>query len=123
MRFLLDTNFLLIPGRFRIDVFRELEKFGKPELFTLNLVVSELTALSSGGGRDSANARLALTLIEEKHIHVIVSGGSDTDSEIERIASEEDFVVCTQDRELQKRLKREGILVISLRQKGFLERL
>jgi rRNA-processing protein FCF1 len=30
MRFLLDANFLLIPGRFRVDIFRELEQFGKP---------------------------------------------------------------------------------------------
>ena len=42
MKFLLDTNFLMIPGKFKVDVFSELEKFGKPELYTVSAVVREL---------------------------------------------------------------------------------
>jgi rRNA-processing protein FCF1 len=48
MKFLLDANFLMIPGKFRVDVFKELEKFGKPDLYTLDLVVKELSKQSSG---------------------------------------------------------------------------
>ena len=123
MRFLLDANFFLIPGRFRVDVFRELEGFGKPELFTLDLVVSELRKLSSGRGRDAANASLGLELIEKKGVEVMSTRGKNTDQEIERVAAEQDFVVCTQDRELQKKLKKEDVTVIFLRQKRTLARL
>lgn len=123
MRFLLDTNFLLIPGRFRIDVFSELENFGKPELFTIDLVVSELRKLSAGRGRDSANARLGLELLEKKGVQVLSTSGTNTDHEIGKIASEQDMAVCTQDRELQKMLKEDDVTVIFLRQKRTLSRL
>jgi rRNA-processing protein FCF1 len=123
MRFLLDTNFLLIPGKFRVDVFSELQGFGKPELFTLDLVVAELERLASSRGRDSKHARLALELIRKKGIHVLEARGTDTDQELERLASEQDLAVCTQDRALQRRLRNEGILVIFLRQNSFLVKL
>lgn len=123
MKFLLDTNFLLIPGKFRLDIFSELARFGRPEVFTLDLVVSELKRLASGQGRDSRHARLALDLIREKEVEVLEALGKETDSELERLASEQDFAVCTQDRALQRRLKNEGILVIFLRQGRFLVRL
>jgi rRNA-processing protein FCF1 len=116
MRFLLDTNFLLIPGKFRVDIFRELQGLGKPELFTLDLVVAELDRLASGRGRDSRHARLGLELIKNKGVLVLAARGTDTDQEIERIASERDLAVCTQDRALQGRLRRGGIPVIHLRQ-------
>ena len=119
MRFLLDTNFLLIPGRFRVDVFRELERFGRPEFLTIDLVMDELRKLSSGSGQDASYARLGLSLIEEKEVSVMETHGTNADQEIERLASEQDLVVCTQDRELQERLRREGLSVVSLRQKRF----
>ena len=123
MKFLLDTNFLLIPGKLKVDVFSELQRFGKPELFTLDLVVRELRELSSGPGRDSSHARLALDLLGRKHVKILESAGDGTDPEIERIASEDGFAVCTQDRELQKKLKKRKIPVIFLRQNRVLARL
>jgi rRNA-processing protein FCF1 len=116
MKFLLDTNFLLIPGRFKTDIFRELERFGKPELFTLNLVVAELEGLASGRGRDAKHAQLALELVEKKNITILEGKWASTDHELERLASEQDFAVCTQDKALQRRLKREDVVVIFLRQ-------
>ena len=116
MKFLLDTNFLLIPGKFRVDVFRELQGFGKPELFTLDLVVAELNKLASSRGRDSRHARLGLELIKKEGVRILEARGTNTDQELERVASEQDLAVCTQDRALQGRLKKEDILVIFLRQ-------
>jgi rRNA-processing protein FCF1 len=123
MRYLLDANFLLIPGRFRVDVFRELERFGKPELFTIDLVVKELRGISRGSGRDARAANLGLELIEKRGVQVLETQGGDADQELERMASEQDFAVCTQDRELQDKLHREGVVVIFLRQKRVLARL
>jgi rRNA-processing protein FCF1 len=123
MRFLLDTNFLLIPGRFRVDIFRELQRFGRPELFTPDLVVAELERLASGRGRNSGHARLALGLLKKKGVLVLKTRGSSADQELERLASEQGFAVCTQDRALQARLRREGLIVIFLRQGSVLARL
>jgi rRNA-processing protein FCF1 len=123
MKFLLDTNFLLIPGRFRVDVFREMEAFGKPELYTIDLVVKELERLAKGRGRDSKSARLGLELIRKKEVEVLKGCAGSADLELERLASEQDFAVCTQDRALQERLRNEGVVVIFLRQGRFLVKL
>jgi rRNA-processing protein FCF1 len=123
MKFLLDTNFLLIPGKFRVDVFSELEAFGKPELYTIDLVVNELERLAKGRGRDARHARLGIELIKERGVQVLRGCAGSADLELERLASERDFAVCTQDRALQKRLKNEGIVVVFLRQGKFLVKL
>jgi len=121
MKIILDTNFLLIPGKFKVDVFSELERFGKPELFTLDLVLSELKKLSKGRSKDAGNAKLGLELVKKNKVKTIKSSGKNTDSEIERLSAEEDYIVCTQDRELIEKLKREGVQIIHLRQKRYLE--
>ena len=113
MKFLLDTNFLVIPGLFRIDVFRELEKFGKPELYTLDLVVKELETIRS------KHSKLGLELLKKHKVRVLSSELSNADKEIIRIAPE-GFVVCTQDKGLIEKLKKKGAKVITLRQKKYL---
>lgn len=122
MKFLLDTNSLLIPGKFKLDIFRELEKFGKPELYTLELIIQELEKISQGSGPDSRHAKLGLGLINKKKVKVLESQGN-TDSEIIRIALKEGMFVCTQDRELIKKLRDRGVKIISLRQKKYLTKL
>ena len=121
MKFLLDTNFLLIPGDKKIDVFEELMKFGKPELYTLDLVIRELEKLTKGRGKDSRNARVALELIKKKNIKILKTKSEDTDAEMERIAVEEEFTVCTVDMALARRLKWEELRVVILRSGKTLE--
>jgi len=121
MKFLLDANFLLIPAKFKVDIFFELTRFGKPELCTLDLVVGELKKTASGKGADARHAKLALTLIEKKNVRILKTKHRNTDQEIERIAAEHNMVVCTLDRQLIKKLKAEEIPVVSLRKKKRLE--
>ncbi len=121
MKVLLDANFLLIPGKFKVDVFREMQMFGRPEPYTLDLVVKELGEIARKGGRDSRHAHMGLFLIDSRGVEILKSArGKGTDREIERIANEGGFMVCTQDRELIKRLRKKGIGVISLRQGKYL---
>ena len=122
MRFLLDANFFLIPGKFKVDVFSEVAEFGKPELFTLDLVVRELERLAKGKGRDASHARLGLELLKENDVAILDSKGRNTDSEIVRFAREQDYVVCTQDRGIKKKLKDESLPVITLRQEKYLSK-
>ena len=119
MKVLLDTNFLMIPGKFRVDIFSELQRFGRPELHTLDLVVKELEEISSGQGRDSSHARLALELLKANKVKVLKSQEVTADKEILRISP--GFTVCTLDKKLIEKLRKRKTPVIFLRQGRFLE--
>jgi len=125
-RFLLDTNFLVLPGQFKVDIFDELRKFGKDHLYTLDLVVRELQQLSHGSSRDSASARLALHLVKDRGISIIHTHEDadldGTDNAIRNAARKGHYTVCTQDQELARLLKEDGVPVIRLRQGRYLER-
>lgn len=121
MKFLLDANFLMVPFKFKVDIFRELEKFGKPELYTLDMVLEELGELSKKKGRNARAARLALILIKKKGVKTIKSGLGSTDAQILKTATQENFTVCTLDKELEKGLHARKVPVVFLRQKKFLD--
>ena len=122
MRVLLDTNALLIPAQFGIDLYTELLGiFGDFEPITLEEVVDELTGLARGRGRDAAAARVGLALARRS---TIVPSGSSAESVDERIleyARQERCVVVTNDRELRKALLREGVDVVSMRRRKTLD--
>jgi hypothetical protein len=111
MKFLLDSNFLLIPGKFKVDVFSELTKFGKPEFYTLDLVLKELKRLKGG--------KLAFEMIKKNKVKILKAKGLNTDEALESFARK-DFVICTQDKGLIKRLKERRAKVITLRQRKYL---
>jgi len=122
IKFILDTNFLTIPSQFRIDIFRELEGLGKTYVYTLDRVVEELQVLASGAGHAATHARLALLLVKKNGIKIIKtkSPKENTDDLIVKIAKM-GYVVCTLDRELIKKLRKDKIAVVSMRQGKFLE--
>jgi rRNA-processing protein FCF1 len=122
MRALLDTNFLMIPGEFRVDIFSELLSLGYIDVFTLDLVVKELEKFSTKGGKVSRAARLALELIRNCDVTVLKTKGDVTqvDSEIFRLAREKGYVICTQDRDLIKKINEAGMRFVTLRQGKYL---
>ena len=120
MKFLLDANFLMVPGKFRVDVFRELEKFGRPELYTTELVVKELSKLSKAKGRDAFFAKLGLSFIQEKDIGILESQEKKADADILRL-SKQGFTVCTQDKALTSKIMKAKGKVVFLRQGKYLE--
>ena len=113
---LLDTNALMMPYQFRIDLFEELrDLLGSYEPVVLAEVVHELTSLSGGHGKDAAAARLGLDLSRKC---TLVESGSDEGSVDERIsgfAGRHGGMVLTNDRALRNRLLMERIPVISLK--------
>lgn len=116
MKFLLDTNFLVIPASLRVDIFKLLEEFGKPEFFTLNLCLEEL--------KKTPWEKLTKEIIKKKGVRIEdTREGSSADFELGRIAREKKMAVCTQDRELISRLKFGKIPVITLRQNRYLVRI
>lgn len=64
VKVILDSNFLMIPFQFNLDVFQEIEFLlqKKVDFIVPSAVKSELTALSARGGEGAAEASLALQL-------------------------------------------------------------
>ena len=120
MKFLLDTNFVLVPGKFKVDIFSELEKFGKPELFTLDSIIIELKKLASGKGPDPRTAKLGLIILKKYKVKIIKVMPKKADAGLLELSAD-GFAVCTLDRELMAKIKKSGGKVITLRQKKYLE--
>ena len=121
MKVILDTNGLMVPEQFGVEIFSELERLGYTECLVPASVLAELRALASRAdkGRDKVAARVALGLAER--CRVLGEGEMDADAAIERLALDEKAAVFTNDRALKKRLSSNGITVIYLRQERYLE--
>ena len=119
---ILDTNFLVIPFQFGIDVFDEINKLitGKHRIVTLQGVIRELKNLEKNKGKDSRAAKLGLELIERKELEIIQTKEDNVDDAIVEIA-DGNMIVATNDKELIKRLKDKNVKVIYLRGKKRLE--
>ena len=115
----LDTNFLLIPYQFRIDVFRQIERLLEVphELVVPSGVVSELKKLSKGKGKEGAASRFALKLLDAYKVKKVRSKGG-VDGWIAEYAGEENAIVATNDVGLRNRLKKGGVKMIALRSRA-----
>ena len=115
----LDTNFLLVPYQFKVDVFRQIERLLEaPHEFVVPTgVVSELKKLSKGKGKEGAAARFALKLLDVYKVTKVRSKG-DVDGWIAEYAGKENAIVATNDVELRNRLKKEGVKMIALRSRA-----
>jgi len=141
---IVDTNALLLPGEFGVDIFAELGRLGYVHALIPRAVLTELERLSvSAGatGRERRAAALGCLLLE----HVIRStdqthasfglqvsiaapadegegtdaGGAgeagDTDALIVALAIRQKAAVLTNDEALRKTLSRAGIVTVHLR--------
>lgn len=122
---LLDTNFFLMPGQFGIDIFSEIERLvdGGFELITLESVADELKKLAKDGsknsGKDKQAANVGLKFLDK--VKIIKSDIDNVDDAIVDFAAKNDCIVCTNDKELKKRVMELGEKVIFLRSKTHLE--
>ena len=117
-RVLLDTNFLMIPGKFKVDVFHELAIDGY-EPITLKNCVEELKKLAESSGARGGYAKIALEMLDKNRIpikRVISSHAGGTDKVIIQYARENGCAVATNDRALIEGLKVYGVKIIRLRQ-------
>jgi len=113
MKVLLDTNFALLPIQQRLDVFSESEKLVNDDTMTfavLSGTIQELKHLAAKPGKIGLQARGTLALLEEKKVKITPSKLKVDDA---TVASDAD-AVCTNDKELGRRLRRAGKRVIML---------
>jgi uncharacterized protein len=122
MKILLDTNFLLIPAQFKVDIFSEIDRIvDEPyKLYILEKTIDELNKIiKEQKSRHKEAANIALKLIKQKGLNTIKNSTNySVDDIIVDIA--DDYVVATQDKELKKRLKEKNIKIITLRAKKYL---
>ncbi len=119
---LLDTNALLMPAQFGVDLYSELlALFGDFEPITLEEVVGELSGLARGRGRDAAAARVGLALVRRSTVVPSGSTAEGVDNRVIEYARREGCTVVTNDRELRNALLREGVDVVSMRRQKTLE--
>lgn len=120
MKVILDTNALMAPEQFGVDIFSELLRLGYTEYIVPEPIIKELQNLSKRAdkGLDKLAARVGLGLTDRCKI---IGMEVDADRAIEDIAGREGAAVFTNDRDLKKRLIRKGVTVIYLRQGRYLE--
>jgi len=118
---ILDTNFLLIPGQFKVDIFNELERIiaAQYELFIYEATLGELKKIASTQSRDSTNAKLALKLIKQKNLKSL-QNSSNEKAYIDRIILDnlaENQIICTQDTALKRQIlaKNNRVRIITLK--------
>ena len=126
-RVFLDTNFLMVPYQEGIDIFQEIRRLVPVfyELVTLSTVKKELEAIKQKGkGKDRIAANVGLELLESKEVRIIESKGEKrVDDELVEIAgiNPESMIVCTNDLELKRQLRKLKVGLISMRSKNHLD--
>ncbi len=123
-RIILDTNFLMLPGTVKLDIFSEIERIlpEKHEICIMDKTLAELENIKkTQSGADKRAAQLAFGLIKAKGLKTIASPqDKNVDQLILDTAGRED-IVATNDAALKQKLKEKGVPLIILRQKKYLE--
>lgn len=125
LKVILDSNFLLIPSQFRIDIFEEMLSLlnQRYEATVLSSTLQELQTMGhKGPPKLRKQAQTALKLAQECQVVEVDKSNDETnDDVIIRIAAEWRSPVATNDRELKRKLRNQNIPVIFLRGKSRLE--
>ncbi|WP_297466689.1 PIN domain-containing protein [Thermococcus sp.] len=121
-----DTNFLLVPGQFGVDIISELNRIldVKFRIVVPNVVLDELDVIErKTRGKDLLAVRMAKKLAERfETVEIGRFGEKPIDDQIYEFAvGNERVIVCTNDKGLKKRLREKGVPVVYLRSKKILE--
>lgn len=115
---IIDTNGLMVPGQFGIDIFMELKRLGFDSYVVPRASVRELEKISTQGrGRDRTAAKIALSLLDRC---TIVEKEGFADDVIMELATSKEDTVLTSDVELKKRLCSKGVSIVQLREQTHL---
>jgi len=118
-RIILDTNFLLIPSQFGVDIFSEIQRIMnvKYRIYVLDKTINEIKGIikkQKGKNRDSA--KLALKMVKKFNICTIKTEGGYADNLLRKESEISNTIIATQDIVLRRSLKN----VIFLRQRQYL---
>lgn len=120
-KLIFDTNFLMIPGEFKIDIFADAKKLimaKKIDMMIFDKTIYELQKIAETNSKFKTSAKVALDLINVKKLNIIQSKDEkivdDMLLELDQYFPDfkGKFVVATQDGELKARLKEKKIKVL-----------
>ena len=120
-KILLDTNFILVPAQFKVDIYAEINRVcpSTCELYVLDKSLQELdNIIKTSKGRQKAAARLAKAIFEAKKPKTLKTTSKDYVDDI--ILGLDGYIVATNDKVLRSQLKKKGVTTITLRQKNHL---
>jgi len=121
-KIILDTNFLMAVGQFKVDIFSEIYRICNfnYQLCIIDKTVDELEKIiqSRQKGKDKAAAKLALAIISAKKLKILKTKEDKPVDDL--ILDANDAIVATTDKELINRLKEKKAKIIRLRQKKYL---
>lgn len=120
-----DTNFLLVPAQFGVDIIGELHRLLDVhfEMAVPDVVLEELDVIErKSRGKDLLAVRMAKKLAERFNVVKIGRYGEKPTDELilEFAGNRKNVIVCTNDRGLRKKLRERGIPVVYLRQRKIL---
>jgi len=126
LRIILDTNFLLIPLQFKVDIFAEVRRLlSEPyELYVYQGTIDELNDLAKGNSKAAVTARTAIKLIKQKNLKSLPNSINEKYADtliLEGVTNKD--IVCTQDQALKRLLKdkHKGIRLMALKSKKYLD--
>src|SRR3990172_9164852 len=105
---LLDTNFLMIPAQFRVDIFSELARICdfSFKAAVLDRTVEELESIrKSQKGRNRMAADFALKLLKRKDLKIIRTNSKKPVDDLIAEFAENGAIVATQESALKKIIK------------------
>ncbi|MFA9436497.1 MAG: PIN domain-containing protein [Candidatus Bathyarchaeota archaeon] len=121
-RILVDTNFLLIPVRFKVDIFTDSSDAVNDltEFYVSSRVLNEIRLLKEKSKPSFVKElRLAETYAGQCTLIEDPSDG-EVDDSLVNLASRERMVLGTTDSELRQKARKAGVKVIYLRQRNYL---
>ena len=121
MEVLLDTSSIIFSFYLKKDIFSNIEDLGFTPV-VVSSVVEELKKIAKRNSKYAVAARYALKVIEErkkeKRIKIIKTKGN-ADEAIQRIAKKKKIRVCTNDKQMKKRIKKLGLEILTVKSNGF----
>ncbi len=111
-----DTNLLIYLVRFKI-----LDELDKYQLFFVSQIFDELDKLSSKGTfKDKTATKVAIEFLKLKKLDIRKQQGK-TDDAIIALAKKLEASIGTMDKALARKAKKQGINIIRIRQKKYLQ--
>jgi len=107
---LLDTNFILVPAKFKVDIYEEIKRLMDVpyDLYVLDKSLLELeNIIRTQKGREREAGKLAKAILEAKKPKTLKTTSKDYVDNI--ILGLDGFIVATNDSELRAKLKKRGV--------------
>ena len=125
IKVILDSNFLFIPLKFRVDILDELNRlFGGLVQCVIPSPILEELHLLQNKAKPSQKREIDFAIDFSEHCEIVeenIEYGETVDDVIVRLAIDWRCPVATNDIDLRRRLRSKGLPVIYLRQKAYLE--